>query len=160
MNKLFALIACLILLTGCASTEPLDANQKLKIEAEVKAAFESLYKAAQNLDADAYFNHFDREKFTGLNADGTVWQSIAPLEKIIRPGYKWVTRVDSLTFSNVKITVLDAQTAILVNEYEMQMTLKKGNTMTDAGGGSQVWSKRSGRWLLVSVSASAKPVKH
>lgn len=156
MKQLLVILILSAGLIGCGQNQPIDDSERLKLEAEVQSAFKSLYSAAKNLDADAYFSHFDKDKFTGLNADGTVWHDIESLEKIIRPGFNWVTRVDSLTFNNVKITLIDRKTAILVNEYEQHMTLKKGNPLFDAGGGTQVWSKHSGKWLLVSVSASSK----
>lgn len=37
------------------------------------------------------------------------------------------------------------------------MTLTNGVQFTVQGGGMQVWSKRSGEWKIVSVSAAAKP---
>jgi hypothetical protein len=37
------------------------------------------------------------------------------------------------------------------------MTLKNGSIINVSGGGSQVWSKQSGNWKIVSISASSKP---
>ncbi len=63
----------------------------------------------------------------------------------------------SLKFPNVNVSVIDDNTAILVNEFTQTVLLRNGTTYTASGGGTQVWSKRSGQWKLVSVSASNKP---
>lgn len=55
------------------------------------------------------------------------------------------------------MSVIDSYTAVLVNEFVQSMTLKDGSIINVSGGGSQVWSKRSGNWKIVSVSASDKP---
>lgn len=38
------------------------------------------------------------------------------------------------------------------------MMLKTGDNVKVSGGGTQVWSSASGKWKLVSVSASDKPL--
>lgn len=124
--------------------------------AEIQQAFDSLVKAARAVDQQAYFAHFDSERFTGLNVDGTVWHSLAELEPLIRTGFDLTKQVKALDFSRVKITLLDCQTGILVNEYRQDTEVHSGERFVSAGGGVQVWSKRSGRWLLVSVAGSSK----
>ena len=79
------------------------------------------------------------------------------LEELIRSGFSMVEKNESLEFHNVKITVVDQNTAILINEYKQSMLLTSGDFIQLAGGGSQVWSKSSGEWKLVSISASDKP---
>ena len=44
----------------------------MNVEEVVRSRFQSLARAAESLDHDAYFEHFDTQLFTALNADGTV----------------------------------------------------------------------------------------
>ncbi len=132
-------------------------NTELKIESEVHQAFLGLVEASKALDVARYFDYFDKEKFTGLNADGTVWRSVKDLEALIVPGFSSVKRIISLEFSLVKITVINQSTAILINEYKQSIELKNGTVVEQAGAGTQVWSKANGAWKLVSVSDSDKP---
>ena len=132
-------------------------SQDAHIKKEVLASFESLVKASKNLDSALYFDHFDTEKFVGLNSDGTNWNSINDLAPLITNGFEAIERITLLEFTNVKISVIDSYTAVLVNEYTQSIELKSGDVANAAGGGTQVWSKRSGKWKLVSVSASNKP---
>jgi Domain of unknown function (DUF4440) len=125
-----------------------------KIESEVLEAFGGLVEASKSLNSARYLAYFDKEKFTGLNADGKVWHSIKGLEALIISGFPMVERSISLEFKNVKVTVIDPSTAILVNEYKQTMLLKDGNVVSRSGGGVQVWHQASGKWKLVSVSAS------
>lgn len=128
-----------------------------KIEKEIVASFQSLANAAKKLDTGLYFKHFDLEKFVGLNSDGTNWNSIDDFIPLINAGFDSIEEVISLDFTNVNVLVIDDYTAILVNEYSQSMRLQNQDVLTISGGGSQVWSKRSGNWKIVSVSASNKP---
>jgi ketosteroid isomerase-like protein len=129
----------------------------VQIEKEVLASFQSLVQASKDLDAKAYFAHFNEEKFVGLNSDGTNWNSINDLRPLITNGFAAIKEITLLTFTNVKVSVVNEQTAILVNEYIQSMELKNGSVVSSAGGGTQVWSKDNGSWKIVSVSASNAP---
>lgn len=127
------------------------------IKQEVLVAFDSLVEASKALDSVLYFQHFDKEKFVGLNSDGTNWNTVSDLEPIIMTGFKAINKVTNLEFTNVNISVIDNFTAVLVNEYVQSIEMKNGEIVNFAGGGSQVWSKRSGTWKIVSISTSNRP---
>jgi hypothetical protein len=131
--------------------QPINTKQA---EAEVIDAFRGLVEASKSLDSNRYFGYFDKEKFTGLGADGRVWHSIKNLEDIILSGFPMVDKIVSLEFYNVKVTVINQSTAILVNEYQETILLKNKNIVKQSGGGVQVWSKSENGWKLVSISAS------
>ena len=141
-----------LLVNAESNLEPNTQN----LEQEVLASFQSLVDASKRLDTEAYFQHFDLDKFVGLNSDGTNWNSINDLEPLINTGFGSIKEVISLEFPNVKVSIIDNYTAVLVNEFAQTILLKSGDTINLAGGGTQVWSKRSGQWKLVSVSASNK----
>lgn len=152
------LVASLILLTGCSGNhDKLSKKTKERVEREVLESFDQLVDSVHGLNTKAYFNLIDHDKFVGLNSDGSNWNSIDDLKALIEPGFATIAKVDSLNFNKVKVSVIDERTAILVNEYEQTIVLKDGNKVSSAGGGTQVWSKISGNWKLVSVSASQKP---
>ncbi len=125
-----------------------------RIETEVNAAFQGLVAASRALDASRYLEYVDREKFTGLSADGKAWHCVKDLEDIVLPGFKMVEQIVSLEFQNVKVTVINPSTAILVNEYRQTILLKDSGQITQAGGGTQVWANGGNGWKLVSISAS------
>ncbi|WP_448564692.1 nuclear transport factor 2 family protein [Thalassotalea ganghwensis] len=131
-------------------------NTTQQIEKEVMHAFNGLVEASSALDMQRYFDYFDQEKFVGLSANGINWNSIDDLKALIEPSFAMVDKIESLTFTNVQISVIDSNTVILVNEYEQSVVLASGDKVKGAGGGTQVWSKASGSWKLVSVSASNK----
>lgn len=151
-------ICCLIaggLISGCSPKE--QGFDKAKVELEVRQAFEGLVEGSRSLDLQAYLRFFDRERFVGLNSAGSNWNSFEAFANIVEPGFGALEKIESLTFPNVKVSVIDANTAVLVNEYEETLVLKSGQRLSLAGGGTQVWSKASGEWKLVSVSDSVKP---
>ena len=132
-------------------------QQEQTARESVTKSFEGLAEAAKSLNSASYFEYFDKKDFTFLNDDGTVIHSFAEFEKFYRQGITSIEKYHSLEFSKVKITVLDSQTAILVNEFKAKILLKSGDQISMAGAGTQVWSKREGDWKLVNVSSSSKP---
>jgi len=124
------------------------------IEAEIIDAFSGLVDASKALDLSRYCANIDKDKFTGLNADGKVWHSYDDLEKVISGGFQMIEKIVSLEFFNVKVTVISPSTAILVNEFTQTILLKNADTVQQSGGGVQVWNKSEDGWKLVSIAAS------
>ena len=152
------MVACLaVSLISCNNKKmEISETSRNQTEQEVQQAFKSLVASAEAIDIKGYFEHFDTEKFVGLNADGTNWNSIEEFSVLIEPWFNAMQRSEYLKFTNVQVSVIDSNTAVLVNEFEQRVLLKDGTYINSAGGGTQVWSKASGKWLLVSVSASSK----
>lgn len=148
---------CLLALSACSSENiTLTQQRENEITVEVNSAFDGLAEAARALDHERYFSYFDKDKYTTLNADGTVLHSLEAFQSAYFPQVAYTERYNSLTFDNVKIDVIDANNAVLVNEYTAEVVLKSGNTVTASGAGTQVWSRRTGEWKLVHVASSAK----
>lgn len=126
-------------------------------EQEVHLAFKGLADAAEQLDHDQYFSFFDKEKFTALNHDGTVTHNFEDFQEAFLRQIAFIKSYSSLDFKNVKTVAIDAQTAVLVNEYNATLVLKNDDQVSASGAGTQVWSKSSGTWKLVNVSSSVKP---
>mgnify|MGYP001943045101 FL=1 len=156
MIKVAGIVCLMAILSSCRKEVNLSEEVRNQVKKEVNQLFSQLVEASNALDAARYFEYIDADKFLGLNANGTNWNSIEDLKSLIYPSFDMVEKVEFLKFTNVQISVIDANTAILVNEYEQSILLKSGEVVKSAGGGTQVWSKASGNWKLVSVSASNK----
>jgi len=150
--KTIGLLITLVVIVACAQ----DNNDTEQIESEVNQVFAELVIAARSLDVESYLFFFDQQKFTSLNEDGSVFHSLSEFEDSFREQIPLLDQYKSLEFSNVKITVINSTTAILVNEYVAEVILKSGESVVAAGAGTQVWSKSSGVWKLVNVSSSSK----
>jgi ketosteroid isomerase-like protein len=159
MRILFTLvIASLITVSACSPTEStLTYQQKKELSEEVNLAFEGLADAVKTLNHTQYFSYFDKDNYTALNPDGTVLHSFDAFKKMYLPQTVYIQDYQNLTFNNVKIDIIDPNTAVLVNEYTAEIALKSGDTIKASGAGTQVWSKRTGAWKLVNVSSSVKP---
>jgi len=157
INNFIKTLAILVSLTitNICNAVTLEAIDKKQIEADVLDTFNALVKSAETFDTPKYLAFFDKDKFTGLSQDGTVWHSFKDFELLISSGFPMMDRTISLEFTKVKVTVINATTAVLVNQYQHSMLLKSGDKVQQAGGGTQVWSKSNDAWKLVSVSASA-----
>ncbi|MEP0972910.1 MAG: nuclear transport factor 2 family protein [Balneola sp.] len=157
VKNVLMLVLALSSLMFCGQQDiKLSESEKNRIKTEVKKSFESLVESTKKQDWDSYFDHFDQKNFTGLNADGTVWESFEEFKESVHPVFQMIESSDSLEFTNVKITALDHNTAILINQYKQKIVLNGGQEIRAAGGGTQVWSKVSDNWKLVSISSSSK----
>ena len=56
-----------------------------QIQAEVRDAFAGLVEASKALDSSRYLEYLDKDKFTGLSADGKAWHSLQDLENVVIP---------------------------------------------------------------------------
>lgn len=159
MRSILTIAVFSILWLSACSAKPnaMTAQRENEIRAEVDTAFQGLANASKSLDHDKYFSYFDTGKYTALNENGAVLHSFTAFKDMYEPQLKYLESYQSLEFSNVKIDVIDASTAILVNEYTATVTLTSGETVNAAGAGTQVWSKHTGSWKLVNVSSSSKP---
>lgn len=110
--------------------------------------------ACRALDAERYFACIDKDRFSGLSAQGEAWHCVKSLEQVIHGGFAAVEEIVALDFDNVKVTVINPVTAILVNEYRQTVRLKDQRVVALAGGGSQVWAACGEAWKLVSICAS------
>ena len=158
MKTLSFAIALLFMLSACVSppSTATRADPEGAVRAEVQAAFDGLVAATKAVDTAAYFSFFDQSLFTALNADGSTLPSFEAFERLYGPQIGAIERYNSLVFDPVIINVIDANTAVLVNEFEADIVLPSGEAITARGSGVQVWSKRTGTWKLVHVSSAAK----
>lgn len=156
--KFYHLVLVTMLLLGTCGTQ--DSAQPhtnaTAMEAEVEAAFEELVSATKNGDHGRYFDLFDTETFTALNADGSTLPSFDAFKDLYAPQLGAVKRYQSLEFDPIHIRIIDANTAVLVNEYSAEVELTSGTIVSASGAGAQIWSKRSGEWKLVHISDAQK----
>jgi hypothetical protein len=133
----FPLLCAILFVTSCSAfAEEVAQHSVEKLEEEVEREF-----------------HGFIDTFRRLDPDGTSRKSFDQLEAIIISGLAPIEEIESLEFPSIHITVIDDNTIILIHEYE-QMLLEDGFRVSDVGGCAQVWSKSSGMWKLVSVSAN------
>ena len=159
MQFKFISLVCVIMLTvaACSEENNNETQDTESVSAEIMFAFSGLADAVKNLDHETYFSYFDEHNYTALNEDGSVLHSLTAFKEMYLPQVAYIQNYNDLTFSNVKIDVIDANTAILVNEYSAEVVLTTGDIVAANGAGTQVWSKLSGTWKLVNVSSSSKP---
>lgn len=155
MRRLLCTFTLAALLAASAPVESSLLEGDSVVVREVQGRFDALVEAAKTLDISLYMSFFDPDKFSGLRPDGRVYHSLSEFEQEYRAQVSAIEGYESLEFSRVKISAIDSATAVLVNEYRATVRLTDGDVASGAGAGTQVWSKASGRWLLVSVSSSS-----
>lgn len=157
MKLKYIIFAFALSMAACKSDGAhVSSSQEAVIKAEIEAVFEDLVSATKERDHELYFSFFDTSTLTILNANGSTLQSFDAFKLIYEPQLGAVQRYNSLEFDPVHISVVDAKSAILVNEYYAEVVLTSGDVVSAAGAGAQFWSKRSGEWKLVHISDAQK----
>ena len=157
IQKALTFVVLILVSSSCAHNK-VESSENFddEIKSEVNQSFIGLVEAAKSLNVERYFQFFDKDIFTSLNENGSVFHSLTDFEKLYREQIPYIEKYKSLEFFNVKIAVINRTTAILVNEFHAVVLLKSGETVSASGAGTQVWSKVSDRWKLVNVSSSSK----
>ena len=135
---------------------PFLANEAQQVITSVNQAFDELATVAKSLNTDAYLNCLDKDNFTALNPDGSVTHSFEDFATTYRQQIAFCRQYNSLVFDNVKITPINATTAILVNQFTAEVVLESGDVVISKGAGTQVWTLSNDLWKLVSISSSIK----
>ncbi|UTW54566.1 nuclear transport factor 2 family protein [Kordiimonas sp. SCSIO 12610] len=157
--RLFFISSACILAALPAQAQNCQEVPDQTIKATINKSFTDLAGAVKSLDSDKYFSFFDKDRYTALNSDGTVTHSFDVFQNSFNQQFQYIKAYNELNFQNVKITVLDCKTAVLVNEYSAKITLQSNQSITAEGAGTQIWSKAKGDWKLVHVASSQKPAK-
>ena len=154
------LVVCALCVISACSDEAqkLSQEEEAHITDEVLQSFDSLVAAAKSLEAEPYFAHFAKDRFTGT-MDVTVLSSFQELETMYTQYLPEIKAYLSLEFDNVKVTVIDRDAAILVNEFSESIELASGDTLSMHGSGVQVWAREASEWKLISVAGTARPVE-
>ena len=153
------IVLLLFVLSACSSdTQPLSEAEKAQVREEVLQSFDSLVEAAQSLEAEPYFAFFAQDRFTGT-LDGSVLSSFDELEGMYTQYLPEIKGYLSLDFSKVKVTVIDRDAAVLVNEFSERIVVASGDTLAIEGSGLQVWVREVSEWKLISISGSSALVE-
>ncbi|WP_395374475.1 nuclear transport factor 2 family protein [Marinicella sp. W31] len=121
----------------------------------MRSAFNGLIEASLSLKLEPYLEFFNKETFSSLNQDGTVYHNLNNFSESYATAISSIARYESLEFDNVKISVIDHNAAILVNQFEAVVILNNGDKVTARGAGTQVWKKNNTQWKLMHVSSSS-----
>jgi hypothetical protein len=131
-----------------------DNFDKKHIEEQILNQFERLVETAKSLDHESYMKFFDSSKLTSFNDDGTITEDFNAFSIMIEKGFSGFKRYKTLEFNTVKISVIDINTAILMNEYNAVVILKNNEAFPVAGAGTQVWNLSNGQWKIVHVTSN------
>ena len=130
-------------------------SESQRVATEVRSAFDALVVVSKTLDTEAYLSLFSEDGFSAM-LDGSATLSFAEFERFYRQQVPQIEEIISLDFPVVEIRPIDPQTALLINEYTETLRLSSGEIFESSGGGSQLWIKRDGRWLLQHIAGGAK----
>ena len=104
MLKTIGLVALLFLTTGCVQKDmDLADKTEIEIESEVNQAFKGLIEAVKSLNVELYLSFLDKEKFTSLNEDGSVFHNFSDFENMFRQQIHFLEKYEFLS-TNDKAT--------------------------------------------------------
>ena len=131
-----------------ACADPIDLSAD---ERTVCVRFSEMAEAARALDADAVLDFFQPEGFSAVLA-GEVYSGFAPWSRLYRDSLGPVARIDRMEFPDVELRTISADTIILINTYDEEITLDDGTRLELTGFGSQTWVRRDGDWRIIHVA--------
>lgn len=140
-------------LGACASMQE---TSLMPLETEIKTVFEALVDATVSKDLRGYYSFFDANAFSAISSDGSIIPTFEAFRVTYEPHLAAVQRYESLEFQAVEIRIINAETAILTNEFRAELVLVSGEHVSASGAGVQVWVKRGDRWKLAHVTDIAK----
>jgi hypothetical protein len=138
-------------------TARLSKADRLQIEGEIRAVLDDLIRGCESLDLDLAFGMFsDSPDFLMMATDGTLCDHDAYVGNNV--DYLKTCTAFSLETSDVRVRVLEADSAVLAWSYAARATLSTGETdVIDKAGASFVLRRVDDRWTVVYYHESSNP---
>jgi uncharacterized protein (TIGR02246 family) len=145
-------IACAVVLLALGAALAQSGSQSpASDDAIVKAVLEThakMTKAANNLDADAFFDYIlDSDKCV-IVQNGKLFKNRQEAREAVKQGFGNFTRMDR-RFDNPQVTVLSPDVALLASEGSVTATLADGRSLEGRFAVSLVFVRRDGQWKVL-----------
>ena len=146
---IFSLIYFLTLgITGPSKGQSLSNLQKSTIEKQVDSIFQSMVKAAENLDYDQISKGVDDSHHAGFMVDGSYYAKYDSLITILKANLRSGTK-QKITLQNKKITVLSDRIVLLTALGETNVDLATGQSFHVKFTWSFVYEKFNNDWKVI-----------
>jgi len=145
-----AVLCALLFLTACNPN-----HGSPRVEDEVRQAFDNLTQASRTLNHDRFLAHFEPEGFS-IVINGETRFDFDEFSEFYLTQSTQIERIDTLNFDLVHITVLNPNSAILLNHYTQTLQLKSGEMIEASGSGTQIWVRRGDNWKIIHVGSHSE----
>lgn len=140
-----------------AQPKPADpASAKSAIEKAVLETNDKMTRAADSLNAEAFFDYIVNTDKSPVIQNGILFKTRQEALQAVKRGFAGLSKVDR-RFDNPQVTVLSPDAALLTSDGTVFATLTDGRTLTNRFAVSLVFVRKEGRWLLLHGHYSAPP---
>lgn len=140
-----------------AQPKPADpASAKSAIEKAVLETNDKMTRAADSLNAEAFFDYIVNTDKSPVIQNGILFKTRQEALQAVKRGFAGLSKIDR-HFDNPQVTVLSPDAALLTSDGTVFATLTDGRTLTNHFAVSLVFVRKEGRWLLLHGHYSAPP---
>lgn len=143
-----------LLAVACSAPADLTVADRVRIADEVRAAVDTFAQAERDLDVDELIATLAPDFY--MYGDG-VRADYASVVEQLRATIPSLERFDT-TWSNVEVTVLSANYALVSMTFEDAIVAADGQVTRARGPNTFIWRRDESRWRLVYVDADHYPV--
>jgi ketosteroid isomerase-like protein len=127
---------------------PTPVRDQDAIKQAVLKANAAMTRAANALDADAFFSYILDTDQCSIIQDGLLFPSRARALEVVKAGFERVEKMERL-FDQPRVTVLSADTALLTASGRSAVSLPGGQQFDSPFAVSLVYVLRDGQWKLL-----------
>jgi uncharacterized protein (TIGR02246 family) len=151
-----AALALAALLVSAQSKPAERASVPSAIEKAVLETNDKMTRAADSLNADAFFEYVLDSGKSPVIQNGIVFKTRQEALESVKRGFAGLAKTER-RFDHPQVTVLSPDAALLTSDGTVFATLPDGRTLTNRFAVSLVFVRKDGRWRLLHGHYSAPP---
>lgn len=149
-------LAAFSLATALVFAQPKPASIPSAIEKAVLETNDKMTRAADILNAEAFFDYIVNTDKTPVIQNGVLFETRQEALQAVKRGFAGLSKTER-HFDRPQVTVLSPDAALLTSTGTVFATLPDGRTLTNRFAVSLVFVQKEGRWLLLHGHYSAPP---
>jgi len=157
--KIFAL-ACISMLFACNPVDqPMTAEEKAQIEADVTDTFNKMLEEAMTLDITSLedYNLFNEDYSTMM--DGEISVGGEKAMEMFTGAYAYIEKWLFVDILQLEVIALDQNTAVVINAFDEAYLTVTGDTVKVKGAGTYVMELVEGKWMALHLTGVHHPVE-
>ena len=136
------------LLSLCLFAQPRSGEATASIVKAVLETNAKMLQAANQLNADLFFDYILESDPSVLIQNGTVFKTREEAFQAVKRGFQGMQKMNR-AFDNPQVTVLGPELALLTSEGTLAATLADGRAINGRFAVSLIFVQKSGQWKLI-----------
>ena len=156
-NLILFALACILLFACTPVEEPMTAEEKAQIKADVTDTFDKIIEDAKTLDiALAEQSNLFNDDYSTI-MDGQISVGGDKAYEMFKGAYDYIEKYLSLEILELEVIVLDKNTSLIMNSFDEAYLTVTGDTVKVKGTGMYVMQLVEDKWMIVHLSGVHQP---